>query len=108
MTTFDDRDKGFENKYAHDEETAFKATALRNRLLGEWAAAKMGKTDIDAKRYADSVVEAEFGANGHAALEAKLLEDLTKAGVSITLKEIQKEAERLLPVAQKQIRGVSE
>jgi len=47
MTAFDDRDKGFENKFAHDEELTFKATALCNRMLGLWAAEKMGKVASD-------------------------------------------------------------
>ena len=56
MTTFDDREKAFENKFAHDEEMKFKAEARRNKLVGMWAAGVLGKTGDDAKAYAASVV----------------------------------------------------
>ena len=105
MTTFDNRDKGFENKFAHDEELNFKATAICNRMLGEWAAAKMGKNAKDAETYAQGIVEAELSAGGHKALEAKLIADLAAAGVAVTPKDIQKEFERLMPAARKKATG---
>ena len=60
MTTFNDREKGFENKFAHDEEMQFKAVARRNRLLGLWAASLLGKTGDEAAAYAMEVVKADF------------------------------------------------
>ena len=60
MTTFDKREEGFEKKFAHDEELRFKATARRNKLLGLWAAEKLGKTGPDAEAYAREVVVADF------------------------------------------------
>ena len=60
MTTFQDREKEFEARFKHDEELKFKVTARRNRLLGEWAAARMGLTGEAADAYAREVVEAEF------------------------------------------------
>jgi hypothetical protein len=60
MTTFNDREKGFENKFAHDEELRFKASARRNKLLGLWAAEKLGKTGAEAEAYAKTVVMADF------------------------------------------------
>ena len=60
MSTFDSREKGFENKFAHDEELRFKATARRNKLLGAWAAEKMGITGAAADSYAKDVVAADF------------------------------------------------
>ena len=60
MTTFDDRKDAFENKFAHDEELRFKAMARRNKLLGLWAAEKLGKSGAEAEEYAKSVVLADF------------------------------------------------
>jgi hypothetical protein len=60
MTTFDKREEGFEKKFAHDAELQFKATARRNRMLGMWAAAKLGITGADADAYAKAVVVADL------------------------------------------------
>ena len=60
MTTFDKRQEGFEAKFAHDEELKFKATARRNKLLGLWAAEKLGLSGVEAEAYAMSVVKADF------------------------------------------------
>ena len=105
MTTFDDRDKAFENKFAHEEELNFKATAIANRMIGLWAAEKMGKKASDTEAYAIAIVEAEFAEKGHSGIESKLLEDFSAAGVEITAKEIQKEMSRLLPIARQQVMG---
>ena len=56
MTTFDKREEGFEKQFAHDEELKFKATSRRNKLLGLWAAEKLGRTGPDADSYAKEVV----------------------------------------------------
>jgi hypothetical protein len=103
MTTFDDRDKHFENKFAHDEELSFKATARRNKLLGHWAAAKLGKKGAEADQYAQDTVMSDFIAAGSDDVVQKLLKDFTAAGVSITAKEIHQEMEKLMPVARRQI-----
>jgi hypothetical protein len=81
MTTFDDRESSFENKFAHDEEVAFKITARRNKLLGLWAAEQMGLTPEEADAYAKSVVQADFEESGDEDVVRKLLGDLTSAGV---------------------------
>lgn len=81
MTTFDSRETAFENKFAHDEETLFKITARRNKLLGLWAATKMGLTDEEAKAYAASVVQADFEESGDEDVVRKLIGDLTTAGI---------------------------
>ena len=107
MTTFDDRKNGFENKFAHDEEIAFKTTALCNKWLGLWAAARMGKIGAASEAYANSIIEAEFATGGHKALEEKVLGDLTQAGIEVTLKDIQQESARLLTIAQKQLKGTN-
>ncbi|MFO1142437.1 MAG: DUF1476 domain-containing protein [Amaricoccus sp.] len=76
MTTFNDREKAFENKFAHDEEMLFKAAARRNRLLGLWAASLLGKTGAEADAYAMEVVRADFVEIGHDDVVRKLVADL--------------------------------
>ncbi len=83
MTTFDDRERAFETKFAHDEEMAFRVLARRNRLLGEWAARQMGLTDVESEAYAKEVIRAEFEEAGDEDVVRKLLGDLTAAGVDI-------------------------
>ncbi len=81
MTTFDDRENAFENMFAHDEEMAFRVSARRNKLLGLWAAQKMGLTAEEADSYAKSVVQADFEEAGDEDVIRKLLGDLTAAGI---------------------------
>lgn len=83
MTGFSDREKAFENKMAHDEEIAFRITARRNKLVGQWAAAKMSLTAEETEAYAKSVVQADFEEAGDEDVLRKLLGDLTSAGVEI-------------------------
>jgi hypothetical protein len=88
MTTFDDRERAFENKFAHDEEMAFRITARRNKLLGIWAAGKMGLTPEETDAYSKSVVQADFEEGGDHDVVRKLLGDLTAAGVETTDDEV--------------------
>lgn len=81
MTTFDDRERAFEAKFAHDEEMKFRLVARRNRLLGQWAAGLMGLSDVESEAYAKDVVRAEFEEAGDEDVIRKLLGDLTSAGV---------------------------
>ena len=81
MTTFDDRERAFETKYAHDEELRFRVIARRNRLLGHWAARLMGLSDAEADAYAKDVIRADFEEAGDEDVIRKLLGDLTAAGV---------------------------
>jgi len=81
MTTFDDRERAFEAKYAHDQDMAFRVTARRNRLLGQWAAAQMGLTPEETDAYAKAVVQADFEEAGDEDVIRKLLGDLLAAGV---------------------------
>ena len=81
MTTFDDRERAFENMYARDQEMQFKILARRNRLLGHWAAKLMGLTDVEADSYAKDVVRADFEEAGDEDVVRKILGDLTSAGV---------------------------
>ena len=83
MTTFDDRERAFESKYAHDEELRFRVIARRNRLLGGWAARLMGLSDAEADAYAKDVIRADFEEAGDEDVIRKLLGDLTAAGVEI-------------------------
>jgi hypothetical protein len=80
MTTFDDRKDAFEKKFAHDEELRFKATARRNRLLGLWAAEKLGKSGADADAYAKSVVMSDFEEAGDDDVLRKVRADLEAGG----------------------------
>ncbi len=80
MTTFDDRKDSFEKKFAHDEELRFKATARRNKLLGLWAAEKLGKSGPDAEAYAKSVVMADFEEAGDEDVLRKVRSDLEGSG----------------------------
>jgi hypothetical protein len=83
MTTFDDRERAFEAKYARDEEMAFRVTARRNRLLGQWAAAKMSLTPEETDAYAKAVVQADFEEAGDEDVVRKLLGDLLAAGIEM-------------------------
>ncbi|HKH34824.1 MAG TPA: DUF1476 domain-containing protein [Beijerinckiaceae bacterium] len=88
MTTFDDRKDSFERKFAHDEELRFKATARRNKLLGLWAAEKLGKSGADAEAYAKSVVLADFQEAGDDDVVRKVKGDLENGGASTSEAEI--------------------
>jgi len=81
MTQFDDRERAFEAKFARDEEMQFRVIARRNRLLGEWAARRMGLTDAEAESYAKDVVRSDFEEAGDHDVIRKVLGDLTAAGV---------------------------
>ena len=81
MTTFDDRERAFETKYARDEEMQFRIIARRNRLLGQWAARQMGLSEAESESYAKDVVRADFEEAGDDDVIRKVLGDLTSAGV---------------------------
>jgi hypothetical protein len=76
MTSFDDRESAFENKFAHDEEMKFRAEARRNKLLGLWAAELLGKTGDEADAYAIEVVKSDFEEAGHEDVVRKVAGDL--------------------------------
>jgi hypothetical protein len=100
MTTFDDREAAFENKFAHDEELRFKAIARRDRLVGLWAAEKLGKTGADADAYARDVVSTDLKKPGDEDVYAKLRADLP---AEISDAEIRKQMLDLLARAVKEI-----
>jgi hypothetical protein len=84
MTTFDKREEGFEKKFAHDEELRFKANARRNKLLGLWAAEKLGISGDAANAYAKDVVMADFEEAGDDDVFKKVRKDLDAKGVSLS------------------------
>ena len=103
MTTFDDRERAFETKFAHDEEMAFRVTARRNKLLGLWAAELMKLTPEEADAYAKAVVQAEFEEAGDEDVVRKLLGDLTAAGVDIDDATVRKAIEDQAVEARRQL-----
>ena len=98
MTTFDDRERSFETKFAHDAELRFKAEARRNRLLGEWAAGLLGKSGDEARTYALTVVTSDFEEPGEDDVFRKLSEDLADRADEATIRakmvELREEARR--------------
>ncbi|MGK2910306.1 MAG: DUF1476 domain-containing protein [Sphingobium sp.] len=102
MTTFDDRERAFENQFAHDQDTAFRIAARRNRLLGEWAAAKMGLTKEETDAYAKAVVQADFEEAGDEDVIRKLVGDLTSAGVDTDEPTVRAALEEQAVIARRQ------
>jgi hypothetical protein len=82
MTSFDKREEAFEQQFAHDEELRFKATARRNKLLGQWAAEKLGLSGAEAENYAKSVVMADFEEAGDHDVLRKIRNDFDAKGVA--------------------------
>jgi hypothetical protein len=105
MTTFDRREDAFENKFAHDAELQFKAYARRNKLLGLWAAALLGKVGDDALDYAKDVVAADLEHAGHEDVFRKIREDFDAAGVSQSDHQIRRTMDELLSEAIEQVRS---
>jgi hypothetical protein len=103
MTTFNEREKGFEQKYKHDQDLQFKVNARRNKLLGLWAAERMGLSGADAEAYAKEVVQADFEKPGDGDVIAKVVNDLTAKGRPASELEVSKELGRLLAVAKEQL-----
>ena len=103
MTTFDDRERAFEAKYVRDEDMAFRIAARRNRLLGQWAAAKMNLTPEETDAYAKAVVQADFEEAGDEDVIRKLLGDLLAAGVEIDDATIRQAIEEQTVEARRQL-----
>ena len=103
MSTFDSREKGFENKFAHDEELRFKATARRNKLLGGWAAEKMGITGDAAVAYAKEVVAADFEEVGDDDVVRKVVADFKAKNVDQSEQQIRAAMDQLMATAIAQI-----
>jgi hypothetical protein len=103
MTTFDDRENAFENKFAHDQDMAFRVTARRNKLIGQWAAQKMGLTAEETDSYAKSVVQADFEEAGDEDVIRKLLGDLIAAGVDTSDEDVRAAMGDLMVEARRQL-----
>ena len=105
MNNMKDREEGFERKFAFDEELKFKAMARRNKLLGLWAAEKLGKTGADAEAYAREVVVADFQEAGDDDVLRKVRADLEAAGVKQDEQEIRRAMTELLATAVDQVQN---
>lgn len=105
MTDFDDRERAFETKFARDEEMLFRVAARRNRLVGEWAAARMGLTPAETDAYAKAVVQADFEEAGVEDVIRKLIGDLTAAQVEVGEAEIREVLDAKAVEARRQLMG---
>jgi len=105
MSGFDKREEGFEKKFAHDEELRFKAMARRNKLLGLWAAEKLGLSGADADTYAKTVVMADFDEPGDDDVYRKVRADFEAKGVNIPVDEIRRAMNDLLAKAVAEIKA---
>jgi hypothetical protein len=103
MSGMSDREKTFENKFAHDQELKFKAMARRNKLLGQWAAGLLGKADVDA--YAKEVVASDFEEAGDEDVFRKVRGDFDAAGIQLTDVQIREKMGELLAVAVDQVQN---
>ena len=104
MTTFDQRKDAYENKFAHDEELRFKAEARRNKLVGLWAAEKLGMSGDAASDYAKAVVVADLAAPGQGDVLSKVTGDLAAKGIAVPDQEIRSLMGSLMVVAEAQVR----
>ena len=100
MSTFDDRENAFESKFAHDAEMQFKAEARRNKLLGLWAADKLGKSGDEAEAYARDVVKADFAEAGSEDVVRKVAGDL---GSASSADEVRAKLDELMGTAKAQL-----
>lgn len=103
MTTFKDREQGFEGKYAHDRELEFRVTARRNKLLGLWAAERLGLSGTDAEAYAREVVQADFEEAGDGDVLRKVLGDLQAKEADMSEHRVRRHMDELMADARTQI-----
>ncbi|MEM9249075.1 MAG: DUF1476 domain-containing protein [Pseudomonadota bacterium] len=87
MTTFDERESAFENKFAHDADMLFKAESLRNRMVAAWASGLMGKTGDDAAHYVKEIIRADFESPGPEDVIRKLIKDLGGLADEATIRD---------------------
>ena len=105
MTTFDKREEGFEKQFAHDEELRFRANARRNKLLGLWAAEKLGLSGADADAYAKAVVMADFEEAGDHDVFGKIRKDFDAKGVAQSDHQIRRTMDELMEKAVAEIKA---
>ena len=103
MSTFEDREKGFERKFAADQELEFRAQSRGARSLGEWAAHKMGLENVDD--YVRAVVKAELGPGGEEDVVRKVAQDLAGAGIEVRETEVHARMAEFLAVAREQVKA---
>ena len=103
MPSFEDRERGFESKFARDEELRFKATARRNKLIGVWAAEKIGKSGEEAELYAREVIRADLQEAGDEDVVRKIRADFDRSGVAVGDEQIRQKLQELLAEAVAQI-----
>jgi hypothetical protein len=105
MTTFDEREEGFEKKFAHDEELKFKAEARRNKLLGLWAAERLGMSGDAANAYAREVVATALDGTGDAGVIGKVAADLAAKGATPSEGDVHAKMAELMAVAIAQVKA---
>ena len=103
MKSFTEREKGFEAEFKRNQELMFRVTACRNRLLGLWAAARLGMPAEEAEVYAKTVVAADFEAPGDADIIKKVRTDFEEKGVAVTEAELRSELARAAAEAHRQL-----
>lgn len=108
MTTFDQRERGFEAKFSLDQELDFRVQVRLRRLMGLWAAEKMGLEGQEAEDYAQEVVHADVEDPEDHDVVSKLLIDFGKREIDVTVSEVRKELERLLPRVRDEVLGPEE
>ena len=105
MTTFDKREEGFEKQFAHDEELRFKATARRNKMLGKWAAERLGLSGAEAEAYAKEVVMADFEESGEEDVFRKIRADFDAKGVELSDADVRQQMQELLAQAVAEVKA---
>src|SRR3954467_5108636 len=105
MTTFDKREEGFEKQFAHDEELRFKATARRNKMLGKWAAERLGLSGAEAEAYAKEVVIADFEESGEEDVFRKIRADFDAKGINLSDEDIRGQMHELLAQAVAEVKA---
>jgi hypothetical protein len=105
MTTFNDREAGFENKFKHDKELQFKIMNRRNKILGLWAANLLGIHGAEAETYAKTVVMSDFNKPGDHDVLVKVLEDFKAKGVDMSEHRLRKYMDELMQAASEQVKN---
>jgi hypothetical protein len=105
MSSFDDRERGFEAKFARDQDSEFRVSARRNRLLGEWAGKLMGLEGEHLDNYAKAVVKSDFEQPGDEDVLRKVFQDLSGSGVAASEGEVRMKMQELLAVAREQLKA---
>lgn len=103
MTTFDNREKAFEDKFAHDETLNFKARARRNRLFGEWLAGEMGMSGDEIKQYAGSVITADLEEEGDDDVIRKVVADVEASSAGYSQAQLEAKLVSFMDEARRQI-----